>query len=215
MDKQKILSLLQHIAELLEGADNTIDPAEKKANDTDPAANVDNDKNDDKPAGDGCGDLENKVGDQDPTAAPGEKESEAQAAGTIVNSEAKEAPEAHPAAPDGQVVMDAALVTKLQNDAVHAARKAFQAQGLAARECRTVLGEVDPLVFDSAEDIYGKALAQLGYDLKAYPRAAWRGMVQVATNMKRDHGTSPTTVHDSALSGNQVEVKGVDSIRIG
>ena len=138
---------------------------------------------------------EKPVEDEDPAA-----KEKAQAADDIVNIKIeKEAVEEHPGAPDGQVVMDAALA-KAKAD-IHAA---YKASAEAARECRSILGDIDPLVFDSADAIYGKALTQLGYDASKFPASAWRGMVQVA----RDRQTveTPRIVGDSAVNGQTIEI---------
>lgn len=55
----------------------------------------------------------------------------------------------------------------------------------AARTVRPLVGElVDPLAFDSAEAIYGKALDMAGLRKADYPRSAWRGMCDVLINQR-------------------------------
>lgn len=55
----------------------------------------------------------------------------------------------------------------------------FRALSAAADAVRPVLGNIDALAFDSADDIYGAALKKAGLDPRKYPRAAWRGMFDV------------------------------------
>ena len=47
----------------------------------------------------------------------------------------------------------------------------------ACRVVRPLVGEMDALGFDSASDVYGYTLEQLGKDPMKYDRKAWRGMV--------------------------------------
>ena len=47
----------------------------------------------------------------------------------------------------------------------------------ACRVVRPLVGEMDALGFDSANDVYGYTLEQLGKDPTKYDRKAWRGMV--------------------------------------
>ena len=60
-----------------------------------------------------------------------------------------------------------------------ALRRHFRALNEAARSVRPLIGEVDPLAFDSALDIYKKALRLSGYNPAAYPPASWRGMCDI------------------------------------
>jgi hypothetical protein len=70
-----------------------------------------------------------------------------------------------------------------------------RALNAAAADCRFAVGnQLDPLAFDSAEDIYAKALSLSGVDIKAYPREAYKGMVDVLKKNK-----NIVTAKDSAL----------------
>lgn len=60
----------------------------------------------------------------------------------------------------------------------------FKAMNKAANEVRSLVGDVDAMAFDSAEDIYGFALKHNGYDIKNYEKSAYRGMVEVLKNTK-------------------------------
>lgn len=57
----------------------------------------------------------------------------------------------------------------------------------AAQSVRSLIGNVDPMAFDSAEDIYGKALELNGYNTKDYSRAAYRGMVEILKKTKEQN----------------------------
>lgn len=67
-------------------------------------------------------------------------------------------------------------------DAAFVAHRHFRALSNAARSVRPLIGEVDPLAFDSARDIYKKALLLSGYNPAAYPPASWRGMCDILKN---------------------------------
>ena len=49
----------------------------------------------------------------------------------------------------------------------------------AVRRVRTLVGEVDPMAFDSARNVYGYTLEQMGMNPHKYDPRAWRGMVDV------------------------------------
>ena len=49
----------------------------------------------------------------------------------------------------------------------------------ACRVVRPLVGEMDSLAFDSANDVYGYTLEQMGKRPRKYDRKAWRGMVEM------------------------------------
>ena len=49
----------------------------------------------------------------------------------------------------------------------------------ACRVVRPLVGEMDSLAFDSANDVYGYTLEQMGKRPRKYDRRAWRGMVEM------------------------------------
>lgn len=55
----------------------------------------------------------------------------------------------------------------------------LRALGSAAHAVRPLIGEVDPLAFDSAQAIYRKALTLSGCNPDHYPASAWRGMCEM------------------------------------
>ena len=61
-----------------------------------------------------------------------------------------------------------------------------------------MIGNVDPMAFDSAEDIYAKALELNGYNTKSFPRASYRGMVDV---LKKEKANKAQMSYDSAPDG--------------
>lgn len=63
-------------------------------------------------------------------------------------------------------------------------RNGIKAQVNAARAVRPLIGEVDPMAFDSAADIYKKALELKGHNPAKYPPSAWPGMCDMLKNAK-------------------------------
>ena len=55
----------------------------------------------------------------------------------------------------------------------------FRALNQAANDCKSFIGIVDPLAFDSAEEIYKEALKQKGIATDSYPASAFKGMVDM------------------------------------
>ena len=97
------------------------------------------------------------------------------------------------------VAMDAA---RIKASAIAEAQEHMRGLSRAVRDVRGLVGDLDPLSFDCASDVYGYALKQSGVNPQAYPRQAWRGMVDVmrAKNtavfpggMARDAATSKMT----------------------
>lgn len=62
----------------------------------------------------------------------------------------------------------------------------FKQKNEAAQCVRSLIGSVDPMAFDSADDIYGKALELNGYNIKDYARSSYRGMVEVLKKTKSE-----------------------------
>jgi hypothetical protein len=100
------------------------------------------------------------------------------AAAPAPDSAAGQPAPAPPAADTNALIAAAAKKTEAQILASVRQRNA------AAGECRALLGNIDALAFDSAEEIYAKALAAAGIDHKKQPPAAWRGMVAVLNNLR-------------------------------
>lgn len=67
----------------------------------------------------------------------------------------------------------------------------------AVRDVRGLVGDLDPLAFDSASDVYGYALEQLGENPRKYPRQAWPGMIDILRKQK----AAPSVARDAAPVG--------------
>ncbi|MBS4773123.1 MAG: DUF2213 domain-containing protein [Proteobacteria bacterium] len=76
----------------------------------------------------------------------------------------------------------------------------FKQKNEAAQNVRALIGSVDPMAFDSAEDIYGKALELNGYNIKDYAKSSYRGMVEVLKKNKSEK---------SGMSFDSASTKGV------
>ena len=84
------------------------------------------------------------------------------------------------AAEEVKAAMDAALKQSRKMQIQH-----FRDLSKAGSDTRSVMGDIDVLAFDSAEDIYGAALRKMGIPTDGHPKSAWRSMYAVA---RRDSG---------------------------
>ena len=80
---------------------------------------------------------------------------------------------------DPKPAVSADSLEKVKQEAKEEAFKHLKELNKAARECEFLIGRQDAMAFDSAEDIYGMALKQEGYDIKKYPKEAWAAMIDV------------------------------------
>lgn len=84
-----------------------------------------------------------------------------------------------------KAAMDAAI--RMASKQAHDASVVkFRALSAAADAVRPVLGNIDALAFDSADDIYGAALKKSGVNISKHPKAAWRSMFEVMRASQRD-----------------------------
>ena len=101
----------------------------------------------------------------------------------------EEAIKAKPAADEDKVeekeevvaAVDRALAKKVQSIAAKAAAHMMQAHSdvkAALRKVRPLVGEMDPMAFDSASSVYKSALEQLGVPCKGYGRAEYKAVVE-------------------------------------
>ena len=90
--------------------------------------------------------------------------------------------------------MDAA---RIKASAVAEAQEHMRNLTRAVRDVRGLVGELDPLSFDSASDVYGYALEQLGENPRKYPRQAWPGMIDILRKQK----AAPSVARDAAPVG--------------
>lgn len=105
---------------------------------------------------------------------------------------------------DVQAAMDAALRKDRS-----ALMSMFRSLSKAGDDVRGILGDVDVLAFDSADDIYGKALAAMGIDTKGYDKSAYRAMFAVAS---KSAASRTRVAYDSKPSGVMSRFKNLNSI---
>lgn len=95
---------------------------------------------------------------------------------------------------DQKAAMDAQIKSVKEKTAedIKAHYKALYA---AAQDCRPVLGNlVDPMTFDSADDIYRKALSSLGVNTKNVHPSAYPEMLKLARGNKAHMQSAPSPV---------------------
>lgn len=100
----------------------------------------------------------------------------------------------HRRGPRPLTAMDAA---RIKASAVAEAQEHMRNLTRAVRDVRGLVGELDPLSFDSASDVYGYALEQLGENPRKYPRQAWPGMIDILRKQK----AAPSVARDAAPVG--------------
>ena len=108
-----------------------------------------------------------------------------------------------------KAAMDAAI--KLASKQAHDETVAkFRALSAAADACRPVLGNIDALAFDSADDIYGAALRKSGVDTRKHPKTAWRSMFEV---LPKGHQEPVHMAQDAACKQYDGAFAGLNNIR--
>jgi len=145
--------------------------------------------------------LEEPIGDDELT--PEEKEAKEKAE--------KEKAEKEKAASEksGAPAMDANAI-KLQ--ARTEAQSHFRSLNEAGRKVRELIGEVDVMAFDSAEDIYGHALKQKGVKIGQYEKSSYKGMVDMLAANKPSLAPAPT--FDAAPGTLQGPFAGLNKIKL-
>lgn len=73
----------------------------------------------------------------------------------------------------------------------------------AGRKVKALVGEVDVMAFDSAEDIYAHALKRSGVKVSQYDKAAYKGMVDMLAASKPNQ-----LANDAAINADPVEFEG-------
>lgn len=92
-------------------------------------------------------------------------------------------------------------IENIQKEAVKQARDQMRELNQAAAKVRPMVGPlVDPMAFDSAEDIYKYALEKTGVKVDQYPPAAYKGMVDMAIQNKPAY-----VANDAALNAGNVD----------
>lgn len=109
---------------------------------------------------------------------------------------------------EGEPAMDANTI-KLQ--ARTEAQAHFRNLNEAGRKVRDLVGEVDVMAFDSAEDIYGHALKAKGVKIGQYEKSAYKGMVDMLAANKPSQ--QPITL-DSSLDTFEGQFAGLGNIKI-
>lgn len=140
--------------------------------------------------------LEEPIGDDELT--PEEKEAKEKAEKDKAASEK-----------DGAPAMDANAI-KLQ--ARTEAQSHFRSLNEAGRKVRELIGEVDVMAFDSAEDIYGHALKQKGVKIGQYEKSSYKGMVDMLAANKPSLAPAPT--FDAAPGTLQGPFAGLNKIKL-
>ena len=138
-------------------------------------------------------------GDEDLVLADGEATNTAAGGASI--------PTAQDRRPAGPLNRDAALRRAKRGLTRH-----FCALNEAARAVRPLIGDVDPLAFDSATGIYKKALALSGITPDQYPASAWRGMCEVLKNARP--GSLPPAMDRQRASRLDGPFKNLTTIRV-
>ncbi|BBR04682.1 MULTISPECIES: DUF2213 domain-containing protein [Klebsiella pneumoniae complex] len=88
----------------------------------------------------------------------------------------------------------------------------FKSKNEASRKVRELIGEVDPMAFDSANDIYAHALKQKGVTITQYEPAAYKGMVDMMVANKPAQTPSPAFDHSAVTLDGQFA--GLKNIKI-
>lgn len=106
---------------------------------------------------------------------------------------------------DVAAAMDAAL----KKDRADLMAK-FRSLSKAGDDVRAVIGDVDVLAYDSADDIYGQALRALGIETRGFDKSAYRAMFTVAR--KGQLSGARIVANDSKPSGVMARFKNLNSI---
>lgn len=200
----------EELAELMEAAEEVVEPDETTISPDDPTFDEDNVAESLKAM------LEGKVpddvlakllacvstptGDEDLT----DEEKAAKMEAEVVAAAAEEAKNKK----EGEPTMDANVI-KLQ--ARTEAQAHFRNLNEAGRKVRDLIGEVDVMAFDSAEDIYGHALKQKGVKIGQYEKSSYKGMVDMLASNKP---ANPAPVLDSSLDTFEGQFAGLGKIKI-
>jgi hypothetical protein len=129
---------------------------------------------------------------------------------------AKKATDDDPAAKEGKplTAQDAAIIrSRAKQEASAEIMAKIRSLNEAAHSVRGLCGEVDPLAFDSAADIYRHALKAAGRTITTRDAAALRDMVVMAMDAKAAVAASRVPAFDSTeMSG---PFAGLNSIKLG
>lgn len=146
--------------------------------------------------------LEKLLGCLNPQAAQDEETEEEKAARLEKEKEEKERLEKEK---KEQAAMDANTIRQQITAEI-------KSKNEAARKVRDLVGEVDAMAFDSANDIYAHALKQKGVNIKQYEPAAYKGMVDMMVANKPSQAPAPT--FDHAATSFDGQFAGLKNIKI-
>lgn len=190
----------EELAELMEAAEEVVEPEEKPVDSDDTIFDEDNVSESLKAM------LEGKVPDEvlakvlaclaEPT---GDED---------LTDEEKAAKEKAKKKKEGELAMDANTI-KLQ--ARTEAQAHFRNLNEAGRKVRDLVGELDVMAFDSAEDIYGHALKAKGVKIGQYDKSAYKGMVDMLAANKT---SAPAITLDSSPDTFEGQFAGLGNIKI-
>lgn len=130
-----------------------------------------------------------------------ESEGERKALGEDEDAEKAEGTAQDRAMRRGPRPLTAADAQRIRAEAAADARDHLQALYRAVDKVRPLVGQLDALSFDSAGDVYEYTLKGCGMNPAAYPRASWRGMVDVLLNQRRDNIAAGVMAQDAGLPG--------------
>lgn len=99
---------------------------------------------------------------------------------------------------EGKEVVSEDSALAIRKKAKKDAAAHFKAISEATHKVASIIGNVDPFTFDSADDVYKEALSQAGKDPSRYDRKAWKGMVDILLEERSlPNKTLETIVQDS------------------
>ncbi|WP_019210823.1 DUF2213 domain-containing protein [Yersinia massiliensis] len=201
----------EELAELMEAAEEVVEPEEKKPVETEETIFDEDNVSESLKAI-----LEGKIPDEvlakilacviEPVVGD-ELTEEEKAAKAQADKDAADA-EAARKKKEGEPAMDANTI-KLQ--ARTEAQSHFRNLNEAGRKVRDLVGEVDVMAFDSAEDIYGHALKAKGVKIGQYEKSAYKGMVDMLAANKP---SQQTITQDSSLDTFEGQFAGLGNIKI-
>lgn len=92
-----------------------------------------------------------------------------------------------------------AKIRRAKQDAMAEMKQHYRALHKAAQDCRPLIGQIaDPFAFDSADDIYRKALALAGVDTRGVHPSAFPAMLKMARSQSAHTSSQPvSTAFDS------------------
>lgn len=97
--------------------------------------------------------------------------------------------------------LGAADAARIRAQATADAMEHMRAVHIAAQKVRSLVGEVNPMAFDSAREVYGYALKQLGRKPERYDPRAWEGICDAIITERANSGLGLGGSHAGGMSG--------------